>query len=517
MQSFDLTMFLNSSMVLTLLVLIIGGLLTLLIGQRSERGGQILAALSLIGAIGLNILLLFNVQNGAFIFQSYIWLHVGDTPIMTLGFLADGFSIPVVLLITGLGFLSVLFSFIYMKELKNPGLYYSLMVWFVAAMVGVVYATNLMQFFLFYELMLIPAFILVYLYGVSEDPQLRARNALQFWVWTAVGGLISLVAVFMIFSQVGSLEFVSLDALGQLTYLDTSGIATEVAKLIGLIFLLGFGIKLGLVPLHVWAPPVYGEAPIPVLVLLSGAMTKTAAYGVIRIVIPLFGSVLSSYSIGLMIISIITIFYGAMLAISQKDLKMMLAYSSISQLGYLMLGYSSMTALGVNGAAFQIINHGVLASLMFFCAGAIKLRTSTMDFDKLGGLAPKMPYLATIAIIGSLALAGTPPLSAFAGEWMIFGGVAEFAIANGTLVLVALTVVAVVATGLTAAYYLWAVRRVFYGPVPDDLQNVNDPPRTILFIGIVMTIFVVVVGVYPWLLWRWVSPALQLITGYLGG
>lgn len=256
---------------------------------------------------------------------------------------------------------------------------------------------------------------------------------------------------------------------------------------------------------------------MPVLVLLSGAMTKTAAYGVIRIVIPLFGTALSSYATGLLIISIITIFYGAMLAIAQKDLKMMLAYSSISQLGYLMLGYSSMTVLGVNGAAFQLINHGVLASLMFFCAGAIKLRTGTMEFDKLGGLAPKMPYLATITIIGALALAGTPPLSAFAGEWMIFGGVAEFAITQGTLALVALTVVAVTATGLTAAYYLWAVRRVFYGQVPEGLENVHDPSRTILFIGIVLTVFVVVVGVYPWLLWRWVRPALELITGFLGG
>lgn len=514
MQLFDLTQLVDSSMVLTLLVLIIGGFLTLIAGQRSEKAGKVLATLSLLGAIALNILLLLQVQNGDTVSQSYVWLSGDFGPIMTLGFLADGLSIPVVLLITGLGLFSIMFSFSYMENLKNPGLYYSLLVWFIAAMVGVVYATNLIQFFLFYELMLIPAFILVYLYGVSEDPAKRAKNALQFWVWTAAGGLISLVAVFIIFGQTGSLEIISLDTM---TYLNTSGIATETARLIGLIFLLGFGIKLGLVPLHVWAPPVYGEAPMPVLVLLSGAMTKTAAYGVIRIVIPLFGSALSSYSTGLMIISVITMFYGAMLAIAQKDIKMMLAYSSISQLGYLMFGYSTMTMIGVNGAAFQLINHGVLASLMFFCAGAIKLKTGTMEFDKLGGLAPKMPYLATIAIIGSLALAGTPPLSAFAGEWMIFAGAAQLAVNSGTILLILLTVLGVVATGLTAAYYLWFVRRVFYGPVPADLENVNDPPKTIIFIGVIMVIFVVVVGVYPWLLWRWVNPVLEMFAGLLGG
>ena len=255
-----------------------------------------MGALTIVGALILNVLLLFQVQDGTFIYESFVWLEGDSGPILTLGFLADGLSIPVTILILGLGLFSIVFSFVYMKELQNPGLYYGLMVWFVTAMVGVVYATNLMQFFIFYEIMLIPAFILVYLYGVSEDAEQRAKNALQFWVWTAAGGLISLVAVFMIFGATGTMEIVTLGSLSELVYLDTSLVAVETARLIGLIFLLGFGIKLGLVPLHVWAPPVYGEAPIPVLVLLSGAMTKTAAYGVIRIVMPLFGDVLGIYS-----------------------------------------------------------------------------------------------------------------------------------------------------------------------------------------------------------------------------
>jgi NADH-quinone oxidoreductase subunit M len=512
MQGIDLTAILSSEMILTLLVLIFGGLLALLAGQRSERAGQILAGLSLLGALALNVLLLAQVPPSGHIMESYVWLSGDSGPIMTLGFLADGLSIPVAILIVGLGLLAVSFSFVYMKDLQHPGLYYGLMVWFIAAMVGVVYATNLMQFFVFYELMLIPAFVLVYLYGVSEDAERRSRNALQFWVWTAVGGLVSLVAVFLIFSLTGTMEIVVEDMALNLNYLDTSLIPVETARIIGLIFLLGFGIKLGLVPLHVWAPPVYGEAPIPVLVLLSGAMTKTAAYGVIRIVMPLFGDVLGGYSLGLMVISLITMLYGAILAIAQEDLKMTLAYSSISQLGYLMFGYSSMTTVGLNGAAFQLINHGILASLTFFCAGALKMRTGTMRFDRLGGLGPKMPYLATIFVIAALALAGTPPLSAFAGEWMIFSGAAFRAIADGLPYLV-LTVLGVVATGLTAAYYLWAVRRIFYGQVPEELEDTSDPPRSILAIGAILAFFVVLLGVYPWLLWRWMAPVLSTFIG----
>ncbi|MBD3408071.1 MAG: NADH-quinone oxidoreductase subunit M [Candidatus Lokiarchaeota archaeon] len=506
MQLFTLPILSEYPMILTLLGLIAGGLLTLLVGQKSEKGGRALAALSLLGGLFLNVLLVLQIWNGGTVFHDIVWLGNAANPIMTLGFLGDGLSAAVAILILGLGLFSVLFSFVYMKELENPGLYYSLMVWFIAAMVGVVYATNLMQFFIFYELMLIPAFILVYLYGVSEDAQERSKNALQFWVWTALGGLISLFATFILFGATGTMDIAALYS---------APLAVTTAQTIGILFLLGFGIKLGLVPLHVWAPPVYREAPMPVLVLLSGAMTKTAAYGVIRIVIPIIWASMETFATGLMAIAIITMFYGAMMAIAQKDLKMMLAYSSISQLGYLMFGYSSMTLIGLSGAAFQLINHGILASLMFFCAGALKMKTGTLQFDKLGGLAPKMPAFATIFIIGALALAGTPPLSAFAGEWMIFAGAAQLATsADATLVHVILTILGVVATGLTAGYYLWSVRRIFYGQVPAELEQVDDPPKTILGIGAILALIVVVLGVWPWILWRFMNPVLS---GLLGG
>ncbi|MCF2136569.1 MAG: NADH-quinone oxidoreductase subunit M [Candidatus Thorarchaeota archaeon] len=501
MQTLYIPFLSDYPMILTLLGLIFGGLLTLLVGTKSEKGARALAALSLLGGLVLNVLLLLRVGVTT-VFHDIVWLGDETDPIMTLGFLGDGLSAPVALLILGLGLFSVVYSFYYMENLKHPGLYYSLMVWFVASMVGVVYATNLMQFFIFYELMLIPAFVLVYVYGVSEDPEQRSKNALQFWVWTAIGGMISLFATFFLFGATGTMDIQALYS---------ASIATSVAKLIGVMFLLGFGIKLGLVPLHVWAPPVYGEAPIPVLVLLSGAMTKTAAYGVIRIVIPIFRAVLADYSLGLMVISVVTMFYGAMLAIAQKDLKMMLAYSSISQLGYLMFGYSTMTLVGVNGAAFQLINHGILASLMFFCAGAIKMKAGTMEFDKLGGLAPKMPALATVFVLGGIALAGTPPMSAFVGEFMIFMGAASLA-SNGWAY-VAVLVVGVIATGLTAAYYLWAIRRTMYGPIPEGLEQVNDPPLAIIAIVGIMAFFVVVLGIWPSLLWSYVQPVLLAIVG----
>lgn len=503
---FQLPVLTEYSMILTMIVLLVGGFLSLLAGQRSEKGGFIIAVLFLAMGLFLNILLLLGIWDGGTISQSFVWLGDAAAPIMTMGFLGDGLSTPVAILIIALGLFSVIFSSSFMQELKNPGYYYGLIVWFIAAMVGVIYATNLMQFFVFYELMLIPAFILVYLYGVSEDAAERTKNALQFWVWTAAGGLISLFAVFWLFGLTGTMDIVTIQ---------TSSIPTAVARSIGIIFLLGFSVKLGLVPLHVWAPRVYGEAPIPILVLLSGAMTKTAAYGVIRIVIPTFAEAMVELSSGLMVLALITMFYGAMLAIAQKDLKMMLAYSSISQLGYLMFGYSTMTLTGLNGAALHLINHGILASMMFFAAGAIKLKAGSMDFDKLGGLAPKMPALATVSLIGALALAGTPPLSAFAGELMIFLGAAERAASVGAdaSFFLMMTVLGVVATGLTAGYYLWAIRRVFYGQVPEELSGIKDPDYRILLILAIMSFFVIALGVWPELLWRFVNPVLSLMFG----
>ncbi len=497
-------------MTTTLVLLLLGGLVTVVAGQRSAAAAKAVAALSLAAALTVNVLLLLNVYLAGPVSHRFPWLGPEEAPIATLGFLGDGLSVPVAVLVLALGLFSVIYSFVYMRGLNNHGLYYGLMVWFVAAMVGVLYATDLLQFFVFYEAMLVPAFALVYLYGVSEDPEVRARNALQFWVWTALGGLISLFAVFMLYGALGTLDIATLQSMRGLLQVD-------LARLIGLVFLLGFGIKLGLVPLHVWAPRAYGEAPIPVLVLLSGAMTKTAAYGVIRIVIPLFADVMRSLSTGLMAVSLITMFYGAALAIAQRDLKMMLAYSSISQLGYLMFGYSTMTLIGVSGAVFQLVNHGMLASLMFFCAGAVEMRTGTMEFSGLGGLGPKMPGLATAFVIGGLALSGTPPMSAFAGEWMIFAGAAERAVLAGVgqPYYLALTVLGVVATGLTAAYYLWAIRRVFYGPVPEGLESVTDAPVTVLAIVSLIVLPVVVLGIWPRLLWVVVERVLS--TFPLGG
>ncbi len=502
MQLVNIPLLSDFPMILTLLGLTLGGLLTLLVGTRSERGARALSVLSLLGALALNVLLLLRV-NVSTVFHDIVWLGDETHPLVTLGFLGDGLSAPVAVLIISLGLFSVVYSFAYMRDLHRPGVYYSLMVWFVAAMVGVVYATDLLQFFLFYEVMLIPAFLLVYLYGVSEDADERTRNAFQFWVWTAVGGIISIFATLMLFSATGTFNI-------QALY--TAPLAASTAKVVGVVFLLGFGIKLGLVPLHVWAPPAYREAPIPVLVLLSGAMTKTAAYGVIRVVIPIVRTFMVDYSLGLMTISVITMFYGAMMAIAQRDLKMMLAYSSISQLGYLMFGYSTMTEVGLNGAAFQLISHGILASLMFFAAGAIKMQTGTMEFDQLGGLAPRMPVLATVFVLAGLAIAGTPPMCAFPGELMLFAGAAEM-IGQGWAY-VAVLVVAVVATGLTAAYYLWAIRRTMYGPVPQGLESVSDPPRSVLGIMVVMAFFVVVIGIWPWLLGQFLQPVLAgLVAG----
>jgi NADH-quinone oxidoreductase subunit M len=494
-------LFLEYSMILTLVGIIIGGAITLIVGMKLEKAAQPIAILSLIGALILNVLLLPRVQDSNFVQYNIVWLGDIDNPIMTLGFLGDGLSIPIAILILTLGLFSIVYSSLYMKPLNKPGLYYSLMVWFVAAMIGVVYATNLMQFFIFYELMLIPAFLLVYMYGTSKDTTERSRVAVQFWIWTAGGGIISMFAVFLLFAATGTME---------ISELYNASIALDTTRVIGMLFLLGFGIKLGMVPLHAWAPPVYREAPIPVLVLLSAAMTKTAAYGVIRIVIPIVSDALRTFSTGLMTLSIITMIYGAMLAISQKDLKMMLAYSSISQLGYLMFGYSTMTIIGLNGAAYQLISHGILASLMFFCAGAIEMKAGSLEFDKLGGLAPKMPVLATVFVVGALASAGSPPMSGFVSEWMIFAGAAERAVLGGIgqLFYLVLTILGVAVSVFTAGYYLWAIRRIFFGQLPGGINQAKDPSIVVLTITGFLAFIAVIIGVWPWLLWEFVNPVL---------
>ncbi|MEM2777495.1 MAG: NADH-quinone oxidoreductase subunit M [Candidatus Jordarchaeales archaeon] len=429
------------------------------------------------------------------------------------GLVADGLSAPVAMLISGLGALVMFHCATHIDDLKQPGTFYASLLLFIGGMLGVVFSTNIIEFFVFWELMLIPTYILVAYYGLTEK---RSTTALKYFLWTTFGSAFMLVGMLMTGINLGTFNMqemgVVINAYQNLIYSSVIGnlipwlastilgqqvqlwltlaIMGAVMVLPVSLILVGFAVKMAIFPLHTWLPDTYMEAPMPVTLLLSAAMTKTAAYGIARIVSLYLAPSVSMMTVGLGILAIITAFYGGIMALTQKNLKAMLAYSSMSQMGYIFFGYAMSTFFSVTGSFFHIINHGICIATWFMIAGLLLKQFGTLDFDKLGGLAGKMPLTATLAVLSGLSLAGIPPLSGFASEWLIFVG---GAVANQYLLLGLM----VLATAVTLAYYLWAIRRIFFGPIKPGLENAKELPLRYIAPAIILVVFTVILGIAP--------------------
>jgi len=255
---------------------------------------------------------------------------------------------------------------------------------------------------------------------------------------------------------------------------------------------------MALFPVHTWLPDAHAEAPAPISAMLSGVMIKCGAYAVARILLPGFGQTVVQTSDALAILGIITMIYGGLMALAQTDIKRLLAYSSISQMGYIFFGLVVGSALGVTGALFHVINHAICKALLFMCAGAIIHQTGTRNIKKMGGLAGKMPITCIASLIGALSLAGTPPLNGFWSEWIIFSG----GISSGKIFI---TIVAVISTVITAGYYLWFIWRVFFGTTPKELENTKEASWLLYIPIVVLAAIAFVLGIWPDLVLRFIA------------
>jgi NADH-quinone oxidoreductase subunit M len=277
-----------------------------------------------------------------------------------------------------------------------------------------------------------------------------------------------------------------------------------------ILMFIGFAVKLAIFPVHTWLPDAHAEAPTPISVLLSGVMIKTGAYAIVRITLTLFPSQIMTVAYGLAILDIITVFWGGIMAFVQTDIKRMLAYSSVSQVGYILFGIMSLNVIGLGGGLFNIINHGIAKGLLFMCAGAVIYVTGVRDMKKLGGLASKMPVTAVATLCGGLSIAGTPPFAGFASEWMIFAG----GFAAGYTILAFLAVGAAI---ITAVYYLRMVKRVFFGECPSNLSNAKEAPLSMLIPISILTFFTVAYGIFAILPLEVVYPAAEAVVNILMG
>jgi NADH-quinone oxidoreductase subunit M len=359
----------------------------------------------------------------------------------------------------------------------QPGLYFALVLVLEAGLFGSFTALNFFHWFLFWELSLIPAFFLIKLWGGTR----RGPAATQFFVYTMAGSVALLVAFLAVFVATRSMDFPYLTLLassGELEQMVTAHLGPVMIWLaIGV--LAGFAVKVPMIPFHTWLPAAYAEAPTPVTMLLTGAMSKMGLYGLLRIALPLFGPQIVQMRTPLLVLAVATVVMGAWAAATQKDLKRVFAYMSVNHLGYCLLaifalavpaaGTAAVTnqAMALNGAILQMFNHGITAAALFWFVAMIEQRSGgPCGVDQFGGLRKPAPVLAGLMGIALFSSLGLPGLNGFVGEFLIFRGVFPLAWVAATVSVLGLLV--------TAAVILTVIQKVFWGPVAVHCANFRD-------------------------------------------
>jgi NADH-quinone oxidoreductase subunit M len=375
------------------------------------------------------------------------------------------------------------------------GLYFALFMVFAMGTLGMVLATNLIEFYIFFELVLVPSFFLISFFGYGA----RQRTGMMFFLWTHAGSVVLLLGLLSIGFFAGGFDYSTVRAhAGQ--------IPVQWLPVIIFAVVMGLGVKLGGLLLHAWVPSSQANAPIPVAILLVGIAT----YGILRIWLDLLGGNYAQYSIYLNIWGLATMIYGGAMALMQDDIRKILAYSTMSNMGYILFGLGSGSVLGVTGATLLYVTSGLGKAVLFMMAGSINFQTGTYSVSKLGGLAGKMPYTAVIAMIGLLTLFGIPPTSGFMSEWIMFTGVLQTGVHDQSSFRVALFGIGLLTTVLSSAYLLWMYKRIFFGRLPQELANVRDSNHYIIITMAALAGLSLIIGVYP-------GPLLTPITTYVQG
>lgn len=392
----------------------------------------------------------------------------------------DGLSLPMVILMTFLGFLAVLVSW---KIELRPREYFIWLLLLETSILGVFCSLDLVLFFLFWELELIPMYFLISIWGSGR----KEYAANKYLIYTLVGSSMMLAGILSIYFTTGSLGMMELGGLS---------LASPVIPFTAMFFLLfiGFAVKLPMVPLHTWLPDAHTNAPTAVSVILAGALLKMGGYGMIRLCVSIFPEIALRYAPLLVALAVVGVLYGAAVTMRQRDLKRLIAYSSVSHMGYVLLGIFALSQMSLTGAVLQMFSHGVITGLLFAMVGLVYDKAHERNLDNLGGLARHMPVIVVVFTIAGLASLGLPGTCGFAAEFITFVGSFSSTAVGGIQIYTLLGVLGIV---LTAGYILWMLQKVFYGPPLEKYDGVPDADNIekvciFSFVAVIMLI-----GIYP--------------------
>jgi len=469
-------------MILVLLIVIplAGGILAWLGDRRSRRVSRWISLLS----IGADLALASAFAAGLASMPRGVWLaEINREWIPQLGIsfhlAMDSLSLILVLLTSFLGFIAVISSWTEIEE--RTGFFYFNLMAVLSGIIGVFLALDLFLFYFFWELMLVPMYFLIAIWGHEN----RFYASVKFFIFTQMSGLLMLFAILALFfihgRNTGIYTF-------DYTYLLGTSLSSAEGMWLMLGFLTAFAVKLPFVPFHSWLPDAHTEAPTAGSVILAGLLLKTGAYGLLRFVIPLFPEASLSFAPAAMVLGVIGILYGAMMAFAQTDLKRLVAYTSVSHMGFVVLGIFAWNTLALQGAIIQIVCHGISTGALFVIAGALQERIRTRDIDRMGGLWSAAPRIGAFGLFFALASLGLPGLGNFIAEFLVLIGIYK---TNITV-----TVFATAGLVFATVYSLWMVHKTFFG---ENKENWKIPDFSLREMAVmsVMMIMLVLLGLYP--------------------
>lgn len=404
----------------------------------------------------------------------------------------DGLALSLLLLSALLSFLAILASW---HTALRPRAYFSLLLLLESSLLGVFVALDYVLFYIFWEVVLVPMYFLI---GIWGGPR-REYAALKFFLYTLAGSVVMLVGILALYFAAGAQTFDILE-------LARHGFSPTLQSWVFAAFFIGFAVKIPVFPLHTWLPDAHVEAPTAVSVLLAGALLKMGTYGLMRIALPTLPAGAAAFAPLVALLGVINILYGALAAMAQKDLKRMVAYSSISHMGFVVLGVAAGTSLSLAGAAFQMISHGLVSAGMFLLVGMVYERTHTRQIPDLKGLFLRVPVLAVLLGFVSFASLGLPGLSGFVGEFLTLVG--------SYTRLRALALAALPSLVITAGYLLWMMQRVLMGK-DETAPPLPDLTCRELAALAPLVVLIVVLGVHPTPLMRLFDPVVNAVALHL--
>ncbi len=494
----------------TLWMPLIGALLVLLMPRSQRWTAWAVAMVFALLTLGLTFLLAayFDPTAAGYQFVERVaWLpDYGVSYLLGI----DGVSLWLVMLTAALGVLTI--GYLGLMAARTDGaeplerlhafLFHLLLL--ETALLGVFMALDLVLFYVFFELTLVPTYFLIALWGGER----RSYAALKFFLYTFFGSLFMLLAaLWLAFAHYRATGAITFELMRLQAFVAEGGVPFEVQKWLFLGFALAFAIKLPLVPFHTWWPLAMGEAPIPVVVLFL----KTGAYAFLRFALPLFPDAAQAFAPLGMALAAIAVVYAAIVATMQTDMKQVALYAVVSHAGFIMMGLFALNEAGFTGSVIQQLNHGVTMGALFLLMGLLKARTGTLEIGRLGGLKAQIPLLSALFLIALLAAVALPGTNGFIGEFLCLFGAYQASREGLTPLL--WVVIGATGTILSVVYMLWMFQRVFYGPLPEQLKTVRDlkPAEVALVLPLIALIFWI--GLQPLRFTRAMEPAAMQWTG----